>query len=154
MGRLLFVVGASALLFMLLCAARHVFCALAPPRTAASLSHGRATLWRAGAALYRPFAARALGPPWAPEYVREMPTAQCWLAHHGSDGDVGKLFEVQQQAPIHASYLMKSLNTSTPEGWRPQPSACRSAILPNSLWAGGRAAKITGPPSHGGCSRG
>ncbi|MHB1000682.1 MAG: hypothetical protein ACYC27_15685 [Armatimonadota bacterium] len=73
--------------------------------------------WRAGADIYRPFAEKAFGPLYAPERVREMPTAQCWLAHHASDGDVGKLFEVQQQAPIHASYLMKSLNTSHPEGW-------------------------------------
>ena len=73
--------------------------------------------WRAGADLYRPFAQKAFGPLDPPERVREMPTAQCWLAHHASDGDVGKLFEIQQQAPIHASYLMKSLNTSTPEGW-------------------------------------
>ncbi|HQK96142.1 MAG TPA: hypothetical protein PLD23_21780, partial [Armatimonadota bacterium] len=73
--------------------------------------------WRAGADLYRPFAQAAFGPLDPPERVREMPTAQCWLAHHASDGDVGKLFEIQQQGPIHASYLMKSLNTSTPEGW-------------------------------------
>jgi len=73
--------------------------------------------WRAGADLYRPFAQAAFGPLDPPERVREMPTAQCWLAHHASDGDVGELFEIQQQAPIHASYLMKSLNTSTPEGW-------------------------------------
>ncbi len=73
--------------------------------------------WHAGADLYRPFAQKAFGPLDPPERVREMPTAQCWLAHHASDGDVGKLFEIQQQAPIHASYLMKSLNTSTPEGW-------------------------------------
>ncbi len=73
--------------------------------------------WRAGADLYRPFAEKAFGPLDPPERVWEMPTAQCWLAHHASDGDVGKLFEVQQQAPIHASYLMKSLNTSIPEGW-------------------------------------
>jgi hypothetical protein len=73
--------------------------------------------WRAGADLYRPFAEKAFGPLDPPERVREMPTAQCWLAHHASDGDIGKLFEIQQQAPIHASYLMKSLNTSTPEGW-------------------------------------
>jgi hypothetical protein len=73
--------------------------------------------WRAGADLYRPFAEAAFGPLDPPQRVREMPTAQCWLAHHASDGDVGRLFEVQQQAPIHASYLMKSLNTSIPEGW-------------------------------------
>jgi len=73
--------------------------------------------WRAGADLYRPFAEAVFGPLDPPERVREMPTAQCWLAHHASDGDVGKLFEIQQQAPIHASYLMKSLNTSIPEGW-------------------------------------
>jgi len=73
--------------------------------------------WRAGADLYRPFAEAAFGPLDPPERVREMPTAQCWLGHHASDGDVGRLFEIQQQAPIHASYLMKSLNTSIPEGW-------------------------------------
>jgi hypothetical protein len=73
--------------------------------------------WRAGADLYRPFAEKAFGPLDPPQRVREMPSAQCWLAHHASDADVGKLFEVHQQAPIHASYLMKSLNTSTPEGW-------------------------------------
>lgn len=73
--------------------------------------------WRSGAALYRGFAERAFGPLDPPERVREMPTAQCWLAHHASDGDIGKLFEIQQQAPIHGSYLMKSVNTSTPEGW-------------------------------------
>lgn len=78
---------------------------------------GHAGDWRSGADLYRPFAEKAFGPLDPPERVREMPTAQCWLAHHASDGDLGKLFEVQQQAPIHASYLMKSLNTSTPEGW-------------------------------------
>ncbi|MBI2298629.1 MAG: hypothetical protein HYU66_06700, partial [Armatimonadetes bacterium] len=73
--------------------------------------------WRAGADLYRPFAEHAFGPLDPPERVREMPTANCWLAHHASDGDIGKLFEIQQQGPIHAAYLMKSLNTSTPEGW-------------------------------------
>jgi len=73
--------------------------------------------WRRGADLYRRFAEAAFGPLDPPERVREMPTAQCWLAHHARDADVGRLFEVQQQAPIHASYLMKSLNTSTPEGW-------------------------------------
>jgi len=73
--------------------------------------------WRAGARLYRSFAEAAFGPLDPPERVREMPTAQCWLAHHAKDADVGKLFEIQQQAPIHASYVMKSLNTSTPEGW-------------------------------------
>ena len=73
--------------------------------------------WRAGADLYRPFAQAAFGPLDPPERVRDMPTAQCWLAHHASDGDIGKLFEIQQQGPIHSSYLMKSLNTSTPEGW-------------------------------------
>lgn len=73
--------------------------------------------WRGGADLYRPFAQKAFGPLDPPERVREMPTAQCWLAHHASDGDIGRLFEIQQQAPIHSSYLMKSLNTSIPEGW-------------------------------------
>jgi hypothetical protein len=73
--------------------------------------------WRAGADLYRPWAEAAFGPLDPPERVRELPTAQCWLAHHARDADLGRLFEVQQQAPIHASYLMKSLNTSIPEGW-------------------------------------
>jgi len=73
--------------------------------------------WRAGADLYRPWAETTFGPLDPPERVREMPTAQCWLAHHAREADVGKLFEIQQQAPIHASYLMKSLNTSIPEGW-------------------------------------
>ena len=73
--------------------------------------------WREGARHYRAFAEQAFGPPAAPRVVREMPTAQCWLAHHARDADVGRLFEIQQQAPIHASYLMKSLNTSIPEGW-------------------------------------
>ena len=73
--------------------------------------------WRAGADLYRPFAETAFGPLDPPQRVLDMPTAQCWLAHHASDGDIGDLFEIQQQAPIHASYLMKSLNTSIPEGW-------------------------------------
>ena len=73
--------------------------------------------WRAGADLYRRFAEAAFGPLDPPQRVREMPTAQCWLAHHAKDANVGKLFEIQQQAPIHASYLMKSLNTSVPEGW-------------------------------------
>lgn len=78
---------------------------------------GHAGDWRGGADLYRPFAQAAFGPLDPPQRVWDMPTANCWLAHHASDGDVGKLFEVQQQAPIHASYLMKSLNTSVPEGW-------------------------------------
>ncbi len=73
--------------------------------------------WRSGAAMYRPFAQDAFGPLDPPQRVWDMPTSQCWLAHHASDGDVGDLFEIQQQAPIHASYLMKSLNTSIPEGW-------------------------------------
>lgn len=73
--------------------------------------------WREGARHYRAFAQEAFGPPEAPQQVWEMPTAQCWLAHHARDADVGRLFEIQQQAPIHASYLMKSLNTSIPEGW-------------------------------------
>ncbi len=73
--------------------------------------------WRAGADIYRRFAEAAFGPLDPPQRVWDMPTAQCWLAHHGSDAEIGKLFEVQQQAPIHASYLMKSLNTSVPEGW-------------------------------------
>ena len=73
--------------------------------------------WRVGANLYRTWAEPRFGPLDVPERVREMPTAQCWLAHHARDADVGKLFEIQQQAPIHASYLMKSLNTSIPEGW-------------------------------------
>ena len=73
--------------------------------------------WRSGADLYRTFAEAAFGPLDPPERVREMPTANCWLAHHASDADVAKLFEIQQQGPIHASYLMKSLNTSIPEGW-------------------------------------
>ncbi len=73
--------------------------------------------WRVGADTYRQFAQTAFGPLCAPEYMRDMPTAQCWLAHHGSDADLGRLFEIQQQAPIHGSYVMKSLNTSIPEGW-------------------------------------
>lgn len=73
--------------------------------------------WRAGADIYRGFAQKAFGPLNPPEKVKEMPTAQCWLAHQASNGDVGRLFEIQQQAPIHTSYLTKSLNTSTPEGW-------------------------------------
>ncbi len=73
--------------------------------------------WHKGADLYRPFAEHAFGPLDPPEKVWERPTAQCWLAHHAKDADLGKLFEIQQQAPIHASYVMKSLNTSVPEGW-------------------------------------
>lgn len=73
--------------------------------------------WRVGADIYRPFAQKAFGPLNPPEKAKEMPTAQCWLAHQASNGDVGKLFEIQQQAPIRTSYLTKSLNTSTPEGW-------------------------------------
>lgn len=73
--------------------------------------------WRSGARLYRRFAEQAFGPLDPLERVADMPTAQCWLAHHARDADVGRLFEVHQQAPVHASYLMKSVNTSTPEGW-------------------------------------
>lgn len=73
--------------------------------------------WHAGADIYREFAQKAFGPINLPERVKEMPTTQCWLAHQASNGDVGKLFEIQQQAPIRTSYLTKSLNTSTPEGW-------------------------------------
>lgn len=73
--------------------------------------------WHAGADMYRPFAEKAFGPISVPEYIEDMPTAQCWLAHHADNGNIGDLFEIQQQAPIHASYLTKSVNTSTPEGW-------------------------------------
>jgi hypothetical protein len=73
--------------------------------------------WHTGADLYRPFAQAAFGPVSPPETVRDMPTAQCWLAHHAREADLGSLFEIQQQAPIHASYIMKGLNTSRPEGW-------------------------------------
>lgn len=73
--------------------------------------------WHVGADIYREFAQKAFGPINPPEIIKDMPTAQCWLAHQASNGDVGKLFEIQQQAPIHASYLTKSLNTSIPEGW-------------------------------------
>ncbi|MHB1457409.1 MAG: hypothetical protein ACYC0V_10895, partial [Armatimonadota bacterium] len=37
--------------------------------------------WRAGADIYREFAQKAFGPINLPEKVKEMPTAQCWLAH-------------------------------------------------------------------------
>lgn len=73
--------------------------------------------WHAGARLYRPFAEAEFGPLDPPTRVRDMPTAQCWLGHHAKDANAGRLFEIQQQAPIHASYVMKSLNTSIPEGW-------------------------------------
>ncbi len=73
--------------------------------------------WRSGADIYRIFAQKAFGPINPPQLIKDMPTVQCWLAHHASNGDIGKLFEIQQQAPIHASYLTKSMNTSIPEGW-------------------------------------
>ncbi|MHB1458460.1 MAG: hypothetical protein ACYC0V_16250 [Armatimonadota bacterium] len=73
--------------------------------------------WRAGADIYRGFAEKAFAVQNAPEYIREMPTAQVWLSYHATNKDAGKLFEIQQQSPIHASYVMKSLNTSFPEGW-------------------------------------
>jgi len=73
--------------------------------------------WRTGADLYRVFAEKAFGPVNPPTKIKDMPAAQCWLAHHASNGDIWKLFEQQQQAPIHASYLTKSLTTSVPEGW-------------------------------------
>lgn len=73
--------------------------------------------WRKGADIYRKFAQKAFGPIVTPDKIKEMPTSQCWLSHHASNADIWKLFEIQQQAPIHASYLTKSMNTSVPEGW-------------------------------------
>lgn len=74
--------------------------------------------WRAGADLYREFSESAFKADIkVPDIIKEMPTAQVWLSYHASNGNTGKLFEIQQQSPIHSSYIMKSLNTSYPEGW-------------------------------------
>ncbi|MBO4548816.1 MAG: hypothetical protein J5758_06340, partial [Abditibacteriota bacterium] len=73
--------------------------------------------WRKGADLYRPFAREAFGDLQTPTHILEMPASNCWLQHHLSNADVWKLFEVHASAPIHASYLSKTVNTSIPEGW-------------------------------------
>ncbi|MBP5274638.1 MAG: hypothetical protein ILO36_06870, partial [Abditibacteriota bacterium] len=73
--------------------------------------------WRKGADLYRPFARKAFGDLKTPNHILEMPASNCWLQHHLSNADVWKLFEVHASAPIHASYLSKTVNTSIPEGW-------------------------------------
>ncbi|MBI3923226.1 MAG: hypothetical protein HY318_17530 [Armatimonadetes bacterium] len=73
--------------------------------------------WRTGAAFYRGWAERTFGPIDVPKVVWDLPTSNCWLQHHAKQTEIPRLFEAQQQDPIHASYFMKSLPISYPEGW-------------------------------------
>ncbi|MBO4548501.1 MAG: hypothetical protein J5758_04720, partial [Abditibacteriota bacterium] len=73
--------------------------------------------WKKGADIYRPWIRRVIGPLNTPEKILEMPTALCWLEHHGAHSDLMKTFEQIQASPVHAAYIPKAVCLSIPEGW-------------------------------------